>query len=74
MSYVQLTEAQLYDLGNRGSPYDDRNILRLHILHLRHEHDMNVRDIAKRMGMKMKTVQKYLKSDFVELEKFRPEF
>jgi len=74
MSYVQLTEAQLYDLGSRGLPYDDRNILRLHILHLRHEHDMNVRDIAKRMGMKMKTVQKYLKSDSVELQKFRPEF
>jgi aminopeptidase-like protein len=60
MSYVQLTEAQLYDLGSRGSKYDDRHIIMLHILHLRHEHNMNVRDIAKRMGMKMKMVQKYL--------------
>ena len=74
MSYVQVTEAQLYDLGSRGSPYDDRNILRLHILHLRHEHNMNVRDIAKRMRMKMKAVQKYLKSDPAEWEKVTPEF
>ena len=60
MSYVQLTEAQLYDLGSRGLSYSDANIKRLHILHLRHEHNMNVRDIAKRMNMKMKMVQKYL--------------
>ena len=74
MSYVQLTEAQLYDLGSRGSKYDDRYITMLHILHLRHEHNMNVRDIAKRMRMKMKAVQKYLKSDPAEWEKVTPEF
>ena len=60
MSYVQLTEAQLYNLSSHGPSYSDANIKRLHILHLRHEHDMNVRDIAKRMNMKMKIVQKYL--------------
>ena len=60
MSYVQLTEAQLYDLGSRCPSYSDANIKRFHILHLRHEHNMNVRDIAKRMNMKMKMVQKYL--------------
>ena len=74
MSYVQLTEAQLYDLGSRGSKYDDRYIIMLHILHLRHEHNMNVRDIAKRMKMKMKVVQKYLKSDPDEWETVTPEF
>ena len=60
MSYVQLTEAQLYDLGSRCPSYSDANIKRFHILHLRHEHNMNVRDIAKRMNMKMKMIQKYL--------------
>ena len=60
MSYVQLTEAQLYNLGSRGPSYSDANIKRLHILHLRHEHNMNIRDIAKRMNMKMKMVQNYL--------------
>ena len=60
MSYVQLTEAQLYNLSSRGPSYSDANIKRLHILHLRYEHNMNVRDIAKRMNMKMKMVQKYL--------------
>lgn len=60
MSHIQLTESQLYDFGSRGSSYSDANIKRLHILHLRYEHNMNVRDIAKRMNMKMKIVQKYL--------------
>ena len=74
MSHIQLTESQLYDFGSRGPSYNDTEIKRLHILHLRHEHNMNVRDIAKRMGMKMKMVQKYLKSDPDEWETVTPEF
>lgn len=60
MSYVQLTEAQLYDLGNSGSHYDDRYLKLAFIRHLRDDHNMSVRDIAKRMNMKMKLIQTYL--------------
>lgn len=64
MCYVQLTEAQLYDLGNRGSSYDDRHLKLAFIRHLRDDHGMSVRGIAKRMNMKMKTVQIYLNAAF----------
>ena len=35
------------------------------ILHLRMEHQMSVRDIAKRMGMKMKEVTEILEGSLV---------
>ena len=60
MSYVQLSEAQLYDLGNSGSRYDDRFLKLAFIRHLHDDHNMSIRDIAKRMNMKMKLVQTYL--------------
>ena len=73
MSYVQLTEAQLYNLGSRGSSYDDRFLKLAFIRHLRDDHNMSIRDIAKRMNMKMKLVQTYLnatvdKSGQIEME------
>ena len=57
---VELTEAQLYNLGSRSSAYDDSRLLMFHIKHLRHEHNLPIRPIASRTGMKMKMVQKYL--------------
>jgi hypothetical protein len=61
---VELTEAQLYNLGSRSSPYDDSRLLMFHIKHLRHEHNLPIRTIANRTGMKMKNVQKYLDATF----------
>ena len=61
---VELTEAQLYNLGSRSSAYDDSRLLMFHIKHLRHEHNLPIRIIANRTGMKMKKVQKYLDATF----------
>lgn len=60
---VELSEPQLYDLYS--SKNGTENILnkfmsksiRIFVKHLKEEHDMGIREIAKKMGMKEKSIK-----------------
>lgn len=65
---MYLTESQLYSLHSSGP--SDREISRLAakeykkimVLHMFYDHDMGVRQIAKRLGMKMRDVSAVTKA------------
>jgi ribonuclease BN (tRNA processing enzyme) len=64
MSYVQLTEADLYNLhsGRGGINKSEVEIMMLGIMirHMHEDHNMGIRGIAKKTGLKMKEVKKIL--------------
>jgi DNA-binding transcriptional regulator YiaG len=61
-----MTEVQLYNMQNVAragldSAKDTRQaMLAIMIRHLRYDHEMSIRDIAKRCNIKMKAVQEFL--------------
>ena len=64
MSYVQLTEADLYNFhsGRGGISKREAEIMMLSIMvrHMHEDHNMGVREIASKTKLKMKEVKKIL--------------
>ena len=63
---MELNEAQLYNLCNSGGKNYSGEIqflIRQLALHLKAEHGFGKRQIAKRLGIKMKQVDKILTTD-----------
>lgn len=63
MSYVHLTEAQLYNLGSGGGVRESevkRMMLGIMIRHMHEDHNMGIREIASKTKLKMKEVKEIL--------------
>ena len=64
MSYVQLTEADLYNLhsGRGGISKSEIEIIMLGIMirHMHEDHNMGIREIASKTNLKMKEVKEIL--------------
>lgn len=65
---MSFNEAQLYNLYSGG--FNDKHLVvenvflkSVLIRHFRYEHKMKIRDIAKRMNMKMKTVKELMEKN-----------